>query len=358
VATYRVPFEGFLRNGASGRKLSVKGQRVPLAELPPQKGRQWTILLAVPGGTLLARPGAIQKLGATGKPLWTRKMGPNPVLAVRDDRVYFENEELRLGCATLGNDEVMRNLYLTGSLGKESEIRLFAPREADFLLGVYIFPVGHYDPKLSLTCSEYGANTCKWGEEWAGQPVLPPLYFEKLERVLFASEPNGVQLFDAAKGGQILQLPLSATSPVGWSGAEDGTTFLLGARAGRQSLVATDLLGVDRWQWALGPGESFCATQPPILGPEGQVYALSQARVSCVKLGLHLWSFACPAPSYGCSLADNSILIATGKLLVQLDALGQKKLEVDLEAPAVAPPVVDETGKVFVATRTHLVRID
>jgi hypothetical protein len=179
-----------------------------------------------------------------------------------------------------------------------------------------------------------------------------------LERALFASAPQGLHLFDSTKGGQLAQLPLPVASPVGWSGAEDGTLFLLGARAGKQSLVATDLLGIDRWQWALGPGETFGATQPPILGPEGQVYALSQARVSCVKLGLHLWSFACPAPSYGCSLADNSILVTTGRLLVQLDALGQKKLEVDLEAPAVAPPVVDEAGKVLVATRTHLVRID
>ncbi len=73
----------------------------------------------------------------------------------------------------------------------------------------------------------------------------------------------------------------------------------------------------------------------------------------CIEAGEQLWSHDLPATdSFGgmTVLADETLLLATGSMLIQLSNGGREIGRVAFDFPLTCRPIMDEAGRIYIAS--------
>ena len=156
--------------------------------------------------------------------------------------------------------------------------------------------------------------------------------------------------------------------------------------AGRvKVLLAMSADGHELWRWTdAEDAEEWAIRQPPIRGAGGRVYVLTRGRLLAIEAGKLRWHYdalseglkhgthvdagafeikdgrlmATGSLRHGAVLSDGSLLVTGNRTLHHIGADGRKLFAVSVDADILSPPVVDPDGHIYVATATHLVRID
>lgn len=331
---------------------------------------------------------AVSLFAPAGGPLWEkRKQGGSPV-AVGPKGLAYKDADLNV--VDLSGGFVVRDAPFHGASDPDVAVELLWPREQDFVTAVFSpgqeeLPEGA-DPKAKLLPpsvtairSRYGRNYSDWEAHVAtrGPPSLRPLFLPA-RNVLTLAADVAVRL-QVAEKKELSRFPLVPAQVVDWSVDADEVYCLAGYEGGKKVLVALDPTGKELWRWTdVATADAWAARQPPIRAG-GRVYALTEGRVLALERGKAVWVFeldaearratagtaasgaaqaaASAVPRRGSVLADGSLLVTSGRVLVHLGGDGSRRFSLALDRDILSAPVVDSGGAIYVATATHLVRV-
>ncbi len=262
-------------------------------------------------------------------------------------------------------------------------------RDEDFV-SVTIHPDPTFDseggeapqPTFAVSRTPYGAMTSDWVVELEGVVEHPPLFVPKIERVYLLV--GGIASFDLAKEQVLERVPLPIDAMTDWSSDETGKLCLIGYQHDRATLVALTPSGDEAWRWSDPSGmERWVKGLPPLRCPSGRVYAISEGRVLALEEGQLIWDFdvrsqalrhgaaieegsfvveegrllATVSIRSATALLDESLLVATQKTLYHLDREGRIRMKLALDEEITAAPVVDDEGRIYLVTVSHLLQI-
>lgn len=315
-----------------------------------------------------------------GAGLWERARQPGSPIAAGSDLLYLENKSGHLDAVNLLNEPVLDNVPFPDEEG----LRLMWPMKE--LMLVVSFYSGQepgpgepgHGPAIRWSKIMYGKRICEQGGDISKRLRLPPLYVPEKDRLyLYAGDaiesvgatpqkslspspaPTDEEYYEWNEAAHFAASPLE--EPVDWHADAGGALFIIGYNGARKILSALSPAGTETWRWEdMEVSDKWVAGQPPIQGGEGRLYALTEKRVLAFKNGKVAWQYETrDAPlKRGTSLADGSILVTAGKKLLRVGADGKVKFAVDMDGEILTSPVVDAAGHIYVATKTHLMRIE
>jgi hypothetical protein len=298
-----------------------------------------------------------------GQKKWVRQKGQRAFAVAGGDRLYYRTTRQLLDAAGLDGKLVLEGAKLPLVMEESDRVPLFWPLEKEFV--AVILTPGHDDkPTLNICYRRvYNDQYSVWSHDVHGDPVLPPLLVPEKERLVVMSDE--VTVIETSSGKRHSGFKLPVSRPVSWSAGVDGTLYIAGQDQGENDkepagvLVAVGLDGKERWRWK-GSAKllSWSRAQGPVPGRRGLVYAFIQDGALAIKDGKLAWDWKPGGPvAYGTLLGDETLLVAAGRHLARLKSDGNELFTVDVKEAILTPPVVDAGGAIYVATATHLVKI-
>jgi len=295
-----------------------------------------------------------------GSPLWSRDKAADSPLGFRSQTMYYRDAGYRLSALNSRGQQVVNATYFPDGNDKRFHLSLFQVQDSTFL-SVIQFDGGPQEMpvKTYVELTNYGNRMAEWVCTIEGLQTLWPLLITKqqqvvvfLDKILYIGAGDG-------KEGNRFDLPL----PTVYSASADpaGNLYLLGQSDEFVNLVVQDGTGNELWRWTdTTPGRAMVADQPPILGKDGRAHLLSTGSILTLEQGALTWEHVPDEPGYShaVALADGSLLACAGGMLERVNSGGDRMFAVTLEQSIVAPPTVDNEGRVFVATETELARVD
>ena len=338
--------------------------------------------------------GAALVYATDGRLLWKRpKLGRMPV-AIANDSLNLVSALRELESYDIENRARRAAVPLSVLVTDGFQLNLLWPQAEDFMASAYI-PRPTFDvedrrkpapqPKLMVGRTVYGKTMPAWVEGFKGALKLPPLYDPASREWLVGYDQ--IRVLDAAGGQPLASFALPVATPSGWSLDSQGSVCVAGLdAAGYKTVVTLGNRGARQWAWTdsdPGADDPWSADQPPIRVAPGRVIMLTQGRVLAIDAGLLVWTYDARSDGlrhgasttdgsfevadgrlksterlrYGTALADGSVLVTGRRSLRHIDAQGRRLFSLSLPEEAVAPPVVDATGHVYVATAKALYRI-
>jgi hypothetical protein len=192
-------------------------------------------------------------------------------------------------------------------------------------------------------------------------PILPLVSWE--HRRLITSSGNEAMIFDLDASGAApaplsrFPFPIVDARPR-LSCGDDGMLYWSGCGAQGTEVVATDLEGKERWRWSSVNSGAASVTWP-LVTPE-VVFLLTESALVALKDGVVLWRYEPEGAhfAFATALGDGSVLAIDGPLLHRVGADGNPMFVLDFEEPLVAPPIIDELGRIYVAGKEMLYAVD
>lgn len=132
---------------------------------------------------------------------------------------------------------------------------------------------------------------------------------------------------------------------------DEGHPVLVRQAGGATVVEGLDGQGSAIWKTEI-PGMAD-VRQPAAIGPGGAIYLLAGDTVYRILPGRMDWAFSLPgyaAEACMTVLADGSVLVATGSLLLQISAAGESMQRVAFDTPLTCRPIMDENGRVYVGS--------
>jgi membrane-bound inhibitor of C-type lysozyme len=310
-------------------------------------------------GIAVATSSRLLAFSADGKLLWQRNILSGSPAVVANDLIYYQNPRHRLEAVTLDETPILANAYFPGAYDPLSRVWALWPEKNEFLAVTQFIGLHRENPPwTSVYKAVYGSRVPLWDHDYPGGPLLPPLLVRRLNRIVLLMRE--LITIDPGTGTEVSRAKLPLTSYVDWSAGPEGDLYVLGSPETGCVLACVSLDGKTRWTSSgLGASTGWVKTQPPIVRPDGTVHVFGDRSVLTYRNGSLLWESATPGetPRYGTALADGTLMVAAGRTLHRLDADGNTMFSVTLEGEILTPPGVDASGSVYVATATHLVKI-
>jgi hypothetical protein len=283
---------------------------------------------------------------------------------------YYETPSFFLSAVNQGGEAVL-DKYPFPSASGEVRVQLLWPREKDFVAALFWpgerevadgSPPGTEPAPAQVTVlkAAYGKTRAAWRTSHEGTPRLSPLFLPDQNRLALALDEVVRIDVDGQKGLPGFKLPVAEA--VDWSVDRNETYCMIGYEAGKKVLVACSSKGEELWRWSAGDksADAWVAGQPPVQAGDGRVYALAEKHLYAFRDGKLTGKFGTRDTTYhrATALSDGTILVTAGNVLYHLGTDGQVRVSVELDKRILSSPVVDGQGHVYVATETHLVRID
>lgn len=104
--------------------------------------------------------------------------------------------------------------------------------------------------------------------------------------------------------------------------------------------------------WEVSLGRAALTGQPPASHPDGTVYIMEKNELLCFKEGKEIWNhglFAEPGKAWITVLKDGSALVAAGVFFYHISRQGKELCKVQFDDPVTCRPVMDESGRVYMA---------
>jgi outer membrane protein assembly factor BamB len=330
-----------------------------------------------------------------GSKSWSHaKQGGTPV-AVEGQRLFLKGRHRFIDALDRDGRVVLEQASFPGAMSPDVQVQLFWPRAHDFL-AVLFEPspqeVAEGDSpdtprrpaRNTLVKNRYETSYGDWMPTVEGNSALRPLLLPAQERMtIFVGQAIR---YDMADEKEIARFAVPLDQLVDWSVDADEVYCVTGYLAGRPALLMLSADGRELWRWVGEPGsDNWAPLQPPIRLAGGRVVALTGSRVLAFdKSGRLAWQYDARGESlqhgakasagsfevkegvllgtgalrHGSGLADGSVLVTSGKVLVHLGADGRKLFSVSLDEEILSSPAVDDHGHIYVTTASHLARID
>jgi len=188
---------------------------------------------------------------------------------------------------------------------------------------------------------------------------LPALVNAEGTRVVLLDLESKITTFDAISGETVASFE---TPEFGYHlaslDASDGIVIVGRSQDQVWKLVRYSQEGEQTWEYELPKGEVKVYTQPPAHDTEGNVFFLWNSKLFGLKSGVLSWEYSLPPGSIALMtvLGDGRVLVAAANQLhmVNLEGEGSVIAELDPDQYFTAPPVVDESGKLYLATNTGI----
>jgi outer membrane protein assembly factor BamB len=298
-----------------------------------------------------------------GGKLWEHARLRGSPVAVGNGMLYCENRNSDLDAVNLRNELVLDNVPLPSIADAEVRLRLLWPMKKVMLASAF-WPGREPDQKPAIFWDRtvYGKRIGDQGENIREWLFLPPLYIPEQDLLCFGA--NRIECFRTESGDKAATFDKPCESLVDWHADADGAfcfTGYLGRDKTQKALVRLMPTGAEAWRWVDSEGtDRWVEGQPPVWAPGERLYALTERRLLAFKNGTLAWQYESRETPLrrGTSLADGSILVTAGNKLLHLTVDGKVRVSVVVDGEILTSPVVDAQGHIYVATQTHLIRID
>jgi hypothetical protein len=312
----------------------------------------------------------IHAFARDGKPLWSlpKRFCSPAVLA--EGVLWYQHPSHFLSSVDEKGQVVNDKESFPGALGDTEHVELLYPRKDHFIASDYDLNQRDHDemtgvnlssePELEIRKNVFGYSYSALQKTFERTVDVPPLFEPKSSVVSLVSRGEIIQM-DMTEQKKERRIPLPVEDLVEWSLLENGNYGLLGYEKGEKVVAEVGQSGDVLWRYGDAAGKDKWLAHPPITGPGGAVYVLTDQRVVAIKKGAAVW--ACDfggtvQAGFACALADGSLLATHDGTLQHLDKNGKALFSLKLDAPIVSPPAVDKSGSIFVATASQLLRID
>jgi hypothetical protein len=326
-----------------------------------ERGRAVTGLLLWHDRPVVSLASTTRVFTPDGTNLWERARLPHSPVAVGNGLLYYENNNYKLDAVNPSNELELDSVPFPVAMDAEVHVRLMWPMPKA-MLAVAFWPGREPDQKPDILWAKtvYGHRIGEQGGNIRQWLHLPPVYVPEQDRLCLCAGDT-IECISVGEGNKVASFAIPIKVPVDWHADAHGALCLIGYEGDRKVLVGLSPAGAVTWRWidAESP-DRWVEGQPPVQGGEGNVFALTERRLLAFRNGKLAWQYESKeAPlRRATSLADGSILITAGKKLLHLGADGKEHVSVALDGEIVTSPVVDTQGHVYVATETHLIRID
>ncbi|MDP3084530.1 MAG: PQQ-binding-like beta-propeller repeat protein [Rubrivivax sp.] len=399
ASSYPVRFASTRRDSALPVVTTATGKVAWSKEMGKATHADWPPTVLIWGQrVLVASAPDMVMFDAQGQALWTRPKQIGTPLAVAQGNLYFKARSSFLEALDASDQTVLREAPFPGAMSSAVTVDLFWPQEHDFIAVLTEpgdgevsdgdEPDAPLDPPHTLVLrNRYPTTYGDWQIALPGLQKLAPLLVP--ERQVVALMFDALVRVDATNATEISRFKVPLATLAEWSVDTDEVYCFTGyvgpAPGDSKVLLALSAAGEELWRWVDPEGtDTWAVRQPPIRAKGGRVYALTQGRVLAVEQGKLVWQYDTRSDSlqhgakvdsgsfeikdgrllatgslrHGSVLGDGSLLVTGGKTLHHLSADGRKLFSVSVDSDILSPPAVDEHGHIYVATATHLVRID
>jgi outer membrane protein assembly factor BamB len=318
--------------------------------------------------------------------------------AVGQGRLYHQTPGFFLDALDATGGKALAESPFPGGSGRDVAVDLFWPRDEDFI--AVVSQPGDSElaegespdkpakpPLVTVRKNKYELTYGLWHIKYKGVSRLAPLLVP--ERGTLALMMDDLIRVDIGEDQELSRFKVPLQTLVEWSADTDEVYCFTGYQGpdagGKKTLLAMSAAGHELWRWTdEEEHDPWAVLQPPIRGPGGRVIVLTQGRVLAFEAGKLRWQYDVLSASlkhgahvdsgsfelkdgrliakgglrHGAVLADGSVLATINKTLYHLSADGQKLFAVSVDEEILGPPVVDAAGHLYVATATHLSRID
>ena len=399
TSSYPVRFASARRDSALAVLTTATGKVVWSKETGKTTSADWPPTVLVWGDRLLVASAPDMVLfDSRGERLWTRQKQIATPVASAQGKLYFKAKSRFLEALDGADQPVLKDAPFPGATSADVKVDLFWPREDDFV--AVLADPGDSEvsdgsspdtplapPKAIILRNRYPTTYGDWQLALKGLQTMTPLFVP--ERQIVALMFDDLVRIDLLKRQQVSAFKVPLATRTEWSVDADEVYCFTGyeeSSPGKTKvLMALSADGRELWRWTDSTNnDTWAVRQPPIRAMGGRVYALTQGRVLAVEQGKLVWQYDTRSDSlqhgakvdsgsfeikdgrllatgslrHGSVLGDGSLLVTGGKTLHHLSAAGRKLFSVSVDSDILSPPVVDADGHIYVATATHLIRID
>lgn len=338
--------------------LDLQGSVEWSAELNPTADSAPRAILLMAGIVLVESARTVSAFTDSGRAVWQVNKTDNGAVGVFGGTLYYQDEKFRLSGASLRGEKVLDATYLPDAMDDRFPIRLFAPRQNDFLTVIQFTGGPQEHPtwvKTELTT--YGKRTSEWVVKNDGVLQKLALFAEDANLVIL---PMNELIWVDATTGKEKQRAAYPLNEVGCCCAgSDGTLYVAGGHEGKESLVALDAGGRELWRWqdAEDGGKIECR-QPPVLDADGRVYLTTAKSLVAIQKGELVWRHEVEDGPILCATGfRGGVLFATAGMLYRADSEGNATAVLKLSEVLQAPPTVTLDGDVYLLSARQLMKI-
>ncbi len=303
-----------------------------------------------------------------GQRLWERDKWYPSQIALQDNKIYYisSHAENQLEAVDFQNKIQFQNWRIPGLFENTYPI-IFEPIPEGLVMQVW-------DPGVveqassnfivyKILFESFGYDWCK---RYKGQNSrLTPLVSWENKRVVTSLQDEAL-IFDLdSKNNEpepLARFPFPLLDATRWTSCgEDGLLYWSGYGENGLEVAATDMAGNEAWRWKTSGSGARLDNPiiPPIITPEA-VYILTTANLYALKEGELLWKHFSPTSVFrqATALEDSAVLISAMKGLYKLAPDSSLVFELELEEPLVTAPVIDDQGRIYVASEAVLYAFD
>jgi hypothetical protein len=342
----------------------------------------WTVKIAAEGetpaearlllcdGTRIAvdGPGLITVFDREGRSLWKRPKWPGTSIALQDEWLFFVSPEERdiLQAVDFDNQMQLPEVPILGLISRATPEMLEPSRDE---LVAQIFDTGvpeEAGSNLLIYKMRFEGSGFDWSHRYpGGQSRIQPLLCPD-QRRLVTSVHDEVLVFDLdGSGGESEPVSRFAypieTTALWLSASAAGVLYWAGFGKNGLEAVATDLLGNELWRWKLTSVDQVQGTPvAPLIIAGETAYLLNSTSLYALRGGEQVWSYEPMKSGFrnATGLPDGSVVIAAATGLFRIDATGLELFALEFEETLVTPPVIDDQGRIYVASKETLYAFD
>lgn len=370
TALYTRLYGGMLHSGFLDVRSQAKGKLCWIERIAAEGGQhaETRVLLGNGSRIVASGMGMFVVFSRDGRCLWRRPKWKGSSIFLEDGWIFYVSPDERniLQAVDLDNRMQLAGVPILGLIGTAVP-EILEPSRGELVVQIYD----------SGNPEEASANTLIYrmrfegaGFEWSrrypgGVSKIQGLVCLE-QRRLVTSIGNVVLIFDLDGTGGELEPLCQFSYPIDsgglWlSGGADGALYWAGFDGKGLDTAATDLEGRVLWRWQLGSANALRGTPvaPPIVAQE-TMYVLTSSVLCAVRGGTQRWFYETGTGGfkYATALADGSVVITSAAGLHRVDAAGSEVFGVEFEEPLVTPPLADDQGRIYVASKEALYAFD
>lgn len=289
-------------------------------------------------------------------------------VALDDDRLAFTTaaRKDRIQIVDLQGRTLAEDLRIPGLIDQSSLV-LFEPRESDFYAQIQFAGDIHGAPPFFMV---FKAPLNDPWFDWVmdvpapSSPIIPLVNYEA--RYLATTNAGEILILDfdsrQREAAPIARFPFPLETATHWmSSAADGTLYFTGRGDHGIGICATDVKG--GLSFVVGddvasrlPGRPVA---PPMLAQD-RSWVLTTGALVCLQRDKLLWLYEAKETTFSLAtaLADYSVLVVAVNRLIRISPAGETMFDIVFEEELNTPPVVDATGRIYVASKEMLYAFD
>lgn len=300
-------------------------------------------------------------IGNDANILWRRQKYYGSQIVYNDGSIYYQSPGRKddMEAVDSGNRQIIAEYPIPGVI-EESFLVLFQPDKKGIFAQVQYADLPEVSvPEFILYRADEKSIGYLWYKRYYNEisPAIPLVNFEN-DFVLTFSQSEG-HIFNLSEKNGASEPDYSFNLPT-----ERDTLFASSSKSGDIFLAWStgnliSLKGIDRKaqeKYTIEMENDFVGGAPviwpPILTPEGFIYILTGNRIFCVKEGKLLWNREVSSAAYVTAFADNSVVIAAGKMIIHIDSAGVEKFIYEAEDQISAPVILNPDGGLIFCTKS------